>query len=238
MRDRFRDRIEAGRALAGALGAYAGQTDVVVLALPRGGVPVGHEVARSLGAPLEVFLVRKLGVPGHEELGFGAVASGGWRVLNDAVLTGLGVDDATIERVTESETRELERRHRAYRGNRPPPTLTGRVVIVVDDGLATGSTMRVAVEAIRAQRPTSIVVAAPVGARDTCRSLRDVADEVVCLATPEPFDAIGLWYDEFPPTSDAEVRDLLAHHEPTGSISSASAQTGDQPAAAARSHDR
>jgi putative phosphoribosyl transferase len=214
---RFRDRTEAGRALAAALDRYAGRPDVMVLALPRGGVPVGYEIARALDAPLDVFLVRKLGVPGHEELGFGALATGGWRVLNDAVVGGLGIDRTTIERVTAREASELDRRDRAYRGDRPPPTLAGREVIVVDDGLATGSTMRVAVEAIRAQQPARIVIAAPVAARDTCDSLREIADEVVCLATPEPFDAIGLWYDAFPPLTDEEVREQMARLRPVAS---------------------
>jgi putative phosphoribosyl transferase len=214
---RFRDRTEAGRALAAALDRYAGRPDVMVLALPRGGVPVGYEIARALDAPLDVFLVRKLGVPGHEELGFGALATGGWRVLNDAVVGGLGIDRTTIERVTAREASELDRRDRAYRGDRPPPTLAGREVIVVDDGLATGSTMRVAVEAIRAQQPARIVIAAPVAARDTCDSLREIADEVVCLATPEPFDAIGLWYDAFPPLTDDEVREQMARLRPVAS---------------------
>jgi predicted phosphoribosyltransferase len=189
---------------------------VIVLALPRGGVPVGYELAQGLRAPFDAFLVRKLGVPGHEELGFGAVASGGVRTLNAEVIQALDIDAPTIERVTERETRELDRRDRTYRGDRPMPELAGRVVILVDDGLATGASMRVAIEAIRSLGPRRIVVAVPVAPPDTCRELRELVDEVVCLTAPEPFGAIGLWYDDFSPTTDDEVRRLLAagRHEP------------------------
>jgi putative phosphoribosyl transferase len=207
---RFRDRAEAGRQLAEVLQEYAGRDDVVVLGLPRGGVPVAFEVAQALGAPLDVFLVRKLGVPGHEELGFGALASGGVRVLNNDLVREVGINAATIERVTERETQELERRDRAYRGDRPRPAVAGRTVILVDDGLATGSSMRVAIEAVRSQEPRRLVVAVPVAPPSTCQELRELVDEVVCLATPERFDSIGPWYDDFTPPSDDEVRELLA----------------------------
>ena len=206
----FRDRTEAGRVLAERLGAYAGRTDVVVLALPRGGVPVGFEVARELGTPLDVFLVRKLGVPGHEELAMGALATGGVRVLNDEVVRILAIPPAAIDRVTETEARELARREREYRDDRPPPVVRGRTIILVDDGLATGSTMRAAIAALRAQQPAAIVVAVPVAAPDVCDAFRPLVDEIVCAVTPEPFQAVGLWYDDFAPTTDDEVRDLLA----------------------------
>jgi putative phosphoribosyl transferase len=207
---RFADRRAAGRELATKLGTYADRPDVIVLALPRGGVPVGSELALALHAPLEVFVVRKLGVPGHEELGFGALASGGVRTLNDEVIGSLDIGPATIDQVTAREARELDRRERAYRGDRDRPQLAGRVVILVDDGLATGSSMRVAIDAIRQQRPSRVVVAVPVAPPETCRELRDHVDEIICLMTPEPFEAIGLWYDDFTPTSDDEVRELIA----------------------------
>jgi putative phosphoribosyl transferase len=206
----FPNRRAAGRELASALGQYADRPDVIVLALPRGGVPVGYEVARALDAPLDVFLVRKLGVPGHEELGFGAVATGGVRTLNVEVVRSLDIDRATIDEVTGIESRELERRDRTYRGDRPRPELVGSVTILVDDGLATGSSMRVAIEAIRSQHPGRIVVAVPVAPPDTVRDLKGLVDEVICPMTPEPFDAIGLWYEDFSPTTDDEVRELLA----------------------------
>lgn len=207
---RYRDREEAGRALARQLEQYAGRPEVLVLALPRGGVPVGYEVARALGAPLDVFLVRKLGVPGHEELAMGAIASGGVRVLNPRVVAQLGIHDADIERVAQREQAELERRERAYRGDRPPPGVQGCTVILVDDGLATGSTMRAAAAALKAMRPRRLVVAVPVAAPETRDELRAEVDEVVCPMTPEPFYAVGLWYEDFSQTTDAEVRDLLA----------------------------
>jgi predicted phosphoribosyltransferase len=210
---RFRDRHDAGRAVARMLAPYAGRPDVLVLALPRGGVPVAYEVARALGAPLDVFLVRKLGVPGHEELAMGAIASGGVRVVNEAVVSSLRVPDAAIERVAAEEGRELERRERAYRDGRPAPPLDGREVILVDDGLATGSSMRAAAAAARAQGPRRIVVAVPVAAAETCRDLAREVDEVVCAVTPEPFYAVGMWYDDFDQTTDGEVRDLLARAE-------------------------
>jgi predicted phosphoribosyltransferase len=209
-RDGFVDRHEAGAVLAGGLEQYAKRDDVVVLALPRGGVPVGDEVARALGAPLDVFVVRKLGLPGHAELAMGAIASGGVRVLNEDVVGSISVSQAAIEAVTRIEQSELERRERAYRDGRPLVPIEGRAVILVDDGLATGSTMRAAVLAVRRLHPARVVVAVPVGARQTCEDLRAVADEVVCAFTPEPFRAVGLWYADFSQTTDAEVRQLLA----------------------------
>ena len=207
---KFRDRHEAGRVLAGRLGEYAGRDDVVVLALPRGGVPVGYEVARSLRAPLDVFLVRKLGVPGQEELAMGAIASGGVRVVNDDTVAALGIPPDVIDRVAAAELRELRRRERAYRDDRPPPDVGGKVAVLVDDGLATGSTMRAAAEALRRLSPANIVVAVPVAAEATCDEFRAVVDRVVCAVTPEPFHAVGLWYEDFSQTTDGEVRDLLA----------------------------
>jgi predicted phosphoribosyltransferase len=181
-----------------------------VLALPRGGVPVAYEVARALHAPLDVFLVRKLGLPGHEELAMGAVASGGVRVLNRDVVERLQIPDELIDAVTRRELQELERRERAYRGDRPFPDVHGKTVILVDDGLATGSTMRAAAEALRQQRPARLVVAVPAGSPETCDEFRAEVDEVVCAITPQPFYAVGLWYDDFSQTTDDEVRELLA----------------------------
>jgi len=209
MPDGFRNRLDAGAELAGKLRAYAGDPTVVVLGLPRGGVPVAFEVAKALRAPLDVFVVRKLGVPGHRELAMGAIASGGVRVLNREVIDALGVAPMTIEAVAQSELRELERRQRLYRGDAPFPSLDGRKVIVVDDGLATGSTMLAAVKAIRQHHPAKIIVAVPVGAAETCEKLGYEADEVVCLLIPPMFQAVSLWYDEFSQTSDEEVRSLL-----------------------------
>ena len=206
---RFRDRREAGRLLGERLSAYAGRDDVVVLALPRGGVPVGYEVARSLGAVLDVFVVRKLGVPGHEELALGAVASGVVRVLNDDVVAALGLSEGEIESIAERELAELERQEHAYRGDRPPLALQGKVAILVDDGLATGATMRAAVLAVHGFEPQSVVVAVPVAAEQTCDEFRGEVDEVVCVYTPEEFYAVGLWYEDFEQTSDEEVRELL-----------------------------
>src|SRR3954469_12026711 len=206
---RFRDRAEAGRLLAERLRQYAGRDDVVVLGLPRGGVPVAFEVARALGAPLDVFLVRKLGVPGHEELAFGAIATGGTRVLNEEVVESLGIPLEWIEAIDAKERRELERQDRAYRGERPPPDLAGRTVILVDDGLATGATMSAAVRAVRQEGAERIVVAVPVADPEVCDVLRGEADDVVCLMTPRPFRAVGIWYEDFSQTSDEEVRELL-----------------------------
>ena len=205
----YRNRTDAGRFLARQLGAYAGRSDVLVLALPRGGVPVAYEVARALDAPLDVFLVRKLGVPGHEELAMGAIASGGVRVVNESTVNMLRIPDAVIDAVAEAEGRELRRRERDYRGDRPAPDVRGRTVILVDDGLATGSTMRAAVEALRRLGPARIVVAVPVGAPETCAEFQGEADEAVCAREPEPFYAVGLWYEDFAQTSDDEVRALL-----------------------------
>ena len=205
----FRDRFDAGRQLAKRLMHYAGRDDVIVLALPRGGVPVGYEVAEALGAPLDVFLVRKLGVPGHEELAMGAIASGGIRVLNEQVVRMLLPSEAEIARVEAAERQELERREREYPGDRPPPDVRGKVVILVDDGLATGSTMRAAVAALRRLGPARIVVAVPVGAAQTCEDFEDEADEAICAREPDPFHAVGAWYADFTQTSDDEVRGLL-----------------------------
>lgn len=206
----FVDRHQAGTELAGRLRQFAKRDDVLVLALPRGGVPVGYEVARALDAPLDVFAVRKLGLPGHPELAMGAIASGGVRVLNEDVLESMAVPPGAIDAVTRTEQTELERRERAYRDGRPPAPIDGRVVILVDDGLATGSTMRAAVLAVRRLHPARVVVAVPVGASQTCHDLRELADEVVCAFTPDPFRAVGLWYVDFSQTTDAEVRQLLA----------------------------
>jgi predicted phosphoribosyltransferase len=205
----FRDRIEAGVLLAGSLGAYRGRDGVIVLALPRGGVPVAAEIARALDVPFDVFVVRKLGVPGHEELAMGAIASGGVRLLNDDVVEPLGIPASVIDSVARQEQIELERREELYRGNRAPIGLAGKTVILVDDGLATGSTMRAAVMAVRQQHPARVIVAAPVGAPETCAALAREADEVVCVRMPTPFVAVGQWYRDFTPTSDHEVRALL-----------------------------
>jgi putative phosphoribosyl transferase len=203
------NRIEAGRLLADALQSYAGGSDVLILALPRGGVPVAFEVARKLNVPLDLMLVRKLGVPGQRELAMGALASGGSKVMNQELVESLRLSEATLQAVINEEEQELERRERAYRGNRPPPDVQDRRVILVDDGLATGATMRVAIAALRQQKPARIIVAIPVAPSSTVEKLRQEADEVFCLATPEPFFAIGRWYVDFSQTSDEEVRDLL-----------------------------
>jgi predicted phosphoribosyltransferase len=205
----FQDRFEAGRLLASKLRSFANRPDTVVLALPRGGVPVGFEVANALNVPLDVFVVRKLGVPGHEELAMGAIASGGIRVLNEDVVRTAGIPDEVIDAVTTEEERELERRERDYREGRPPVDVQGRTVILVDDGLATGSSMRVAVLALRRKRPAQIVVAVPVGAPTTCAEFESEVDQTVCAVTPEPFQSVGQWYWDFSQTSDAEVCDLL-----------------------------
>ena len=210
----YRDRRAAGAVLAARLGRYAGRPDVVVLGLPRGGVPVAFEVARELRAPLDVFLVRKLGVPGHEELAMGAIASGGVEVINRDVVERLEIPLHVVARVAARELRELARREIAYRAGRPALDLSARTVILVDDGLATGSTMRAAVEAARAQRPTTIVVAVPVAAPATCEALAPEVDQLVCPLQPESFYAVGLWYDDFDPVSDEQVRDLLRRAAP------------------------
>jgi putative phosphoribosyl transferase len=209
MPKQFHNRLEAGRRLADQLGTLGPWTRPVVLGLPRGGIPIAYEVALALDAPLDVFVVRKLGVPGHAELAMGAIATGGIRVLNEDVVTQLGLSAADIEAVAAREQRELDRRERAYRGDRPPTELRERSIIVCDDGLATGATMRAAVEAVRQQSPANITVAVPVAASIACADLRASADEVVCLYTPEPFAAVGYWYEQFGETSDDEVRTLL-----------------------------
>jgi putative phosphoribosyl transferase len=205
----FVNRTEAGRLLAEKLEKYANRTDVVVLGLPRGGVPVAYEVAKRLRAPLDVFIVRKLGVPGFEELAAGAIASGGVRVLNEDVMRAIPYADAVIEAVTAKETAELERREQIYREGHPAPELRDRIVILVDDGLATGATMRAAVKALRQRDTTKIVVAVPVGPPDTCEELSQEADEAICLSTPPFFQAVGQYYEDFSQTSDEDVRELL-----------------------------
>lgn len=206
----YRDRVEAGQHLAAKLMVYAKRPDVLVLGLPRGGVPVAFPVAERLGASLDVFVVRKLGLPGHEELAMGAIATGGVRVVNEEVIHLLHIAPEVIAAVAAREQRELEHRERLYRGDRPAPEIQGRTIILVDDGLATGATMRAAVAALRQQQPARIVVAVPVAASSTCEEFRTEVDEIVCAATPKPFYAVGLWYEDFSPTSDAEVRGLLA----------------------------
>ena len=205
----FKDRVDAGRKLAARLTRYANRGDVLVLALPRGGVPVAYEVAKELKAPLDVFLVRKLGVPGHEELAMGAIASGGIRVVNEELVHYLGIPDEVIDAIAAVEQQELERRAEAYRDDRPPPDIKDHVVILIDDGLATGSTMRAAAASLRLQKPRRIVVAVPVSSPETCDEFRSEVDEIVCALTPEHFQGVGLWYKDFSQTSDEEVRELL-----------------------------
>lgn len=206
----FRDRADAGRQLLSRLGAYKAHPDLLVLGLPRGGIPVACEVARGLGAPLDVFVVRKLGVPGQEELAMGAIATGGVRIVNRGVVDALHIPPDVLDRAAAEERRELERREQSYRGDRPEPSVAGRTVILVDDGLATGSTMRAAVAALRQQAPARIVVAVPVAAPSTCAELREEVEAVVCFATPEPFMSVGRFYDDFSQTTDDEVRGALA----------------------------
>ncbi|MEL6248983.1 MAG: phosphoribosyltransferase [Cyanobacteria bacterium J06627_15] len=210
MKTRFRDRTQAGQALATQLTTYANRSDTLVLGLPRGGVPVAYEVSQALNLPLDICLVRKLGAPGHKELAMGAIASDGVRVLNYDVLSWLAISDKTLEHVAAHELRELQRRDRVYRGDRPRPQIRDRTVIVVDDGLATGATMKAALEVLRSQQPKKIVVAVPVAPRSACQELSVEGIQVVCLATPEPFYAIGLWYENFSQTTDEQVRALLA----------------------------
>jgi len=205
----YRDRSEAGKELATKLSDYKDRGDVLVLALPRGGVPVAFEVAQALGAPLDVFLVRKLGVPGHEELAMGAIATGGVRVLNEEVVNYLKIPQRVIDAIAGTELKELKRRELEYRGNRPEPDVKGETVILIDDGLATGSTIRAAAQALRQQQPARIVVAVPVSAPQTCDEYRMGVDEIICAATPEPFWGVGLWYHDFSQTTDEEVRELL-----------------------------
>jgi putative phosphoribosyl transferase len=205
----FQNRRQAGRHLAARLEEYANRSDVLVLALPRGGVPVGFELAKSLRAPLDVIIVRKLGVPGQEELAMGAIAAGGVRILNNEVVRHLGIPEAVIAAVASAEQKELERRDQMYRDSRPLPALRERTVILVDDGLATGSTMRAAIAVVRQQHPARIVVAVPVGAASTCEEFRLEVDRIVCGLTPEPFYGVGEWYEDFSQTTDQEVRELL-----------------------------
>jgi putative phosphoribosyl transferase len=205
----YRDRQHAGVELAAHLGHFKSRKDVVVLALPRGGVPVAYEVARALDAPLDVFLVRKLGMPGHRELAMGAIASGGVHVLNEDVVRWYGISARTIDEVTRAEQAELERREHEYRDGRTPVELRDRIVLLIDDGLATGSTMKAAVQAVRAHAPSRIVVAVPVGSPDSCHEFADIADEIVCARAPEHFAAVGQWYRDFSQTTDGQVRDLL-----------------------------
>ncbi len=203
--------------LAEKLSKYANRPDVIVLALPRGGVPVGYEVARALNAPLDVFIVRKLGVPGYEELAMGAAATGGVRVLNENVVRNLNIPEYVVDAVADWETQEIQRREQVYRGNEPPPDVAGKTVILVDDGLATGATMHAAIKALRQQHPERIVVAVPTAAPETCEEMKAEADEAICAITPEPFYAVGLWYEDFSQTTDEEVRELLAQarrHQP------------------------
>jgi putative phosphoribosyl transferase len=204
----FQDRADAGRQLAGKLSSYK-DAGAQVLALPRGGVPVAYEVARALRAPLDVFVVRKLGVPGHVELAMGAIASGGVRVLNEDTLAELGIDDATLSAVTRAEREELQRRENAYRGGLPAPEVSGKPVILIDDGLATGASMYAAVLALKARAPCKIVVAVPVGPADTCAQLARHVDEIICVATPDPFRGVGAWYHDFRQLNDDQVREML-----------------------------
>jgi putative phosphoribosyl transferase len=209
MAARFRDRTDGGRRLAAKLQEYANRPDVIVLALPRGGVPVAYEVAQALGAPLDVVVVRKLGLPSHPEVAMGAIASGGVRVLDREALRRFGVSEDELAAVTAVEQRELERRDQRYRDGRPFPDVRGRTVILIDDGLATGATMAAAASALRAQNPDKLIVAVPVSSPETCDAFRDLVDDIVCAVTPEPFYAVGLWYQDFSQTSDAEVSELL-----------------------------
>ena len=209
MDSRFIDRADAGRKLAPLLRRFKGRSDVLVLALPRGGVPVGYEVAHALGVPLDICVVRKLGVPGHEELAMGAIGPGGVRVLNTDVIAALRIPDDVLNQVAHEEQRELQRRASLYRGDRPWPDLKGKTVILVDDGLATGSTMRAAVAAVRAHQPAQIVVAVPTASPFTVAEFRQIADECLSVLMPEPFQAVGLWYQDFNQTSDEDVRRLL-----------------------------
>jgi putative phosphoribosyl transferase len=216
----FEDRVDAGRQLAARLTDYADRRDVIVLALPRGGLPVGFEVAQALHAPLDVMIVRKLGTPGQPELAMGAIASGGVRVVNDEVIRELGISHEQLDEVAAEEQLEVERRERLYRAGRPPLEIAGRTAILVDDGIATGSTMRAAIQALRAQKPARLVVAAPTAAPATCEQIRKQVDELVCLTTPEPFFAIGFFYRDFPQLSDDAVREIL--HKATVQPSAAS----------------
>lgn len=220
MQLRFEDRREAGQHLAERLSRYAGE-DILVLGLPRGGVPVAYEVAKKLNAPLDIFTVRKLGVPGHEEYAMGAIASGGVRVLNDEALRELGITAAEIEDAIEEEQEELERRETLYRRDRPAPTLEGRTVLLVDDGMATGASMTAALKALRQHNPARVIVAVPAASRTVCEQLEALVDEVVCGITPEPFMAVGVWYEQFEQTTDQEVQQLLDRAEAFGGAQTA-----------------
>lgn len=206
----FKDRTQAGQQLAHQLQAYANRSDVLVLGLPRGGIPVAYEIAQVLNAPLDICLVRKLGVPGQPELAMGAIASSGIRILNYDIVSDLSITDKTLEAVTARELRELQRRDRVYRGDRPMPKVQDQTVILVDDGIATGATLRAAIAILKTQQPKALIVAVPVAPAEVCRAIATEVDHILCLATPEPFYAIALWYDNFCQTSDAEVCDLLA----------------------------
>ncbi len=208
-RARFRDRADAGRQLAAALQGYATRPNMLVLALPRGGVPVGYQIATALNAPLDLMLVRKLGVPGHEELAMGAIASGGIRILSQDVVAAFAIPERVIATIAANEEEELDRRERLYRDEHSPPVVAGRTIILVDDGLATGATMRAAALALRAQSPERLIVAVPVAPPESCAELRREVDEVCCLLTPDPFFSVGSWYRDFSQTSDDEVRSLL-----------------------------
>jgi len=205
----FKDRADAGKKLAKELSKYANRSDVLILALPRGGVPVAFEVAKELNVEMDIFIVRKLGVPGNEELAMGAIASDNIRVLNEDVVSSFQISEKTIDIVAVREIRELERRESAYRGKRPKPEIKGKTVILIDDGLATGATMRAAVAALKTKNPAKIVVAVPTAAADTCMFFKEKVDEIICVATPEPFYGVGAWYDDFSQTTDKEVCDLL-----------------------------
>jgi putative phosphoribosyl transferase len=205
----FKDRVDAGKKLAKELSKYANHSDVIILALPRGGVPVAFEVAKELNVEMDIFIVRKLGVPGNEELAMGAIASDDIRVLNEDVVSSFQIPDRVIAVVAANELRELERRERAYRKNRPKPEIGGKTVILIDDGLATGATMRAAVEALKTKNPAKIIVAVPTAAADTCMFFKEKVDEVICVATPEPFYGVGAWYGDFSQTTDEEVCELL-----------------------------
>ncbi len=220
MQLRFEDRREAGQHLAERLSRYAGE-DILVLGLPRGGVPVAYEVAKKLNAPLDIFTVRKLGVPGHEEYAMGAIASGGVRVLNDEALRELGISAAEVEDAIEEEQEELERRETLYRRDRPAPTLEGRTVLLVDDGMATGASMTAALKALRQHNPARVIVAVPAASRTVCEQFEALVDEVVCGITPEPFMAVGVWYEQFEQTTDQEVQQLLDRAEAFGGAQTA-----------------
>jgi len=222
----FRDRTEAGRVLADRLAAYANYPDAMVLALPRGGVPVAFEIAEALNLPLDIVVVRKLGLPGHEEFAMGAIASGGAHVLNQDLIRQLSLSDEIIEHIVAREQRELERRERTYRGQRPVLDVRDRIIIIVDDGLATGSSMRAAIAALRQKRPAKLIVAVPVGARITCSELEALADEVICLETPENFSAVGLWYRDFSQITDEEVIDLLERNRKNSEARNISHEAG------------